>query len=150
MKYVYLDNAATTPIDEEVIEYMTEVLKFNFGNPSSIHAAGRTAKNTIEQARKKIAGLIGASPAEIVFTSGGTEANNMALKCSVRDMGVRRIISTPIEHHCVLHTLDRLDQDVQIELLEVNHLGEINLDQLERRLQASDEKNLGFHHVCKQ
>ena len=102
---IYLDNAATTPLLPEVIKTMTEVLTNTFGNPSSLHAEGRNARATIEEARKTVAKAIGASIGEIFFTSGGTESNNMALKCAVRDLGVKRIISSPIEHQCVLHSL---------------------------------------------
>ena len=103
---VYLDNAATTPLDPTVVTRMTEVLADIYGNPSSIHTEGRKAKNLIEQSRKLVADQIGCSPGEIIFTSGGTEANNMAIKCAVRDYGIRRVISTKLEHHCVIHTLD--------------------------------------------
>ena len=98
---VFLDNAATTPMSEEVIQAMIPIMREQFGNPSSIHADGRKVRATIEEARKKIANYIGASIGEVFFTSGGTESNNMALKCAVRDLGVTRIISSPIEHHCV-------------------------------------------------
>lgn len=140
---VYLDNAATTQVDPLVIDAMVAILKNEHGNPSSIHAEGRKAKNTIEQARKKIAQYIGASPSEIIFTSGGTEANNTALKCAVRDLGVERIISTPLEHHCVGHSLDRLEsQGVEVEYLAVKSCGNIHLEELENKLKASDKKTL--------
>ena len=140
---IYLDSAATTQVDPAVIEQMVDVLKNDFGNPSSIHGEGRKAKNRIEQARKVVAGHIGASTSEIVFTSGGTEANNMALKCAVRDMGVQRIISTPIEHHCVTHTLERLEkQGAEIQLLSVAHCGSIDLQELEQALASSEKKTL--------
>ncbi|MEL6864436.1 MAG: aminotransferase class V-fold PLP-dependent enzyme, partial [Bacteroidota bacterium] len=133
---VYLDNAATTAIRPEVIDAMTEVLQSFYGNPSSIHADGRKARSLVEQARKTVAYNIGASIGEIFFTSGGTESNNTALKCAVRDLGVRRIISSPIEHHCILHTLDRLRQTDEIEclLLDVNELGQPDLKQLAQLL----------------
>src|SRR5215475_2015581 len=103
---VYFDNAATTPLDKEVLEAMLPVMQKNFGNPSSIHAYGREARAVIEQSRKTISKLLNVSPSEIFFTSGGTEANNMALSCSIRDLGIRHVISSPIEHHAVLHTLE--------------------------------------------
>ena len=96
MKRIYLDNAATTAVAPEVVEAMLSVLKEHFGNPSSIHAEGRKVRALIEQARKSIAARIGASIGEVFFTSGGTEANNMAFKCAVRDLGVQRIISSPV------------------------------------------------------
>ncbi len=140
---VYLDNAATTPVDPKVVDAMTEILANRYGNPSSIHEEGRKAKNAIEQARKQIAQHIGASPSEIIFTSGGTEANNMALKCAVRDLGVERIISTRLEHHCVGHTLEKLAaKGVQIDYLSVKPCGNIKLDELESLLQSSSKKTM--------
>src|SRR5690554_3891451 len=113
---VYVDNAATTPIDPDVIEVMTETLKNDFGNPSSIHARGRQVKTIVEKARKTVAGLLNASPAEIFFTSGGTEANNMAIVRGIRDHGILHAITSPIEHHAVLHTLEELEKDGEIQL----------------------------------
>ncbi len=140
---VYFDNAASTPLDPKVIDYMTDILRNEYGNPSSIHTEGRKTKNTIEQARKRIASQIGASPSEIVFMSGGTEANNTALKCAVKDMGITRIISMPIEHHCVLNTLDKLQQDgVEICYLTVSQDGEIDLAVLEDLLSSDDQKTM--------
>jgi len=141
---IYLDNAATTPLLPEVVETMTHVLTQIYGNPSSLHAEGRNARATIEEARKTVANAIGASIGEIFFTSGGTESNNMALKCSVRDLGVKRIISSPIEHHCVLHSLERLQKNmgVEVKLLPVNEHGRLDLKVLEEWLADSDEKTL--------
>lgn len=141
---VYLDNAATTPICEEVIEVMTSCLRDLYGNPSSIHADGRKARAAIENARKTIASYLNASIGEIFFTSGGTESNNMAIKCAVRDLGVQRIISSPTEHHCVLHTLDTLENQQQVEVvyLSVDSRGRIDLQELERTLQGSQQKTL--------
>ncbi len=144
MKRVFFDNAATTPLLDEVIQAMEETMRHNNGNPSSIHAEGRKARAAIEQARKQIAKQIGASIGEIFFTSGGTESNNMALKCAVRDLGVQRIISTATEHHCVLHSLDALAQDRGTEVVFV-HLksnGQPDLLHLEQLLQQSDRKTL--------
>ncbi len=140
---IYLDNAATTPIETPVIEAMTKVMSENYGNPSSIHSEGRKSRSLIEEARKTVANCINASIGEVFFTSGGTESNNMAIKCSVRDLGVKRIITSPIEHHCVLHAIESLDADaVAVDFLEVDFKGRINLDQLEEFLVASDEKTL--------
>ena len=119
MKRIYLDNAATTPLCQEAAEAMYAIMQQEFGNPSSIYAEGRAARAIIEQARKTVAQHIGASIGEIFFTSGGTESNNMALKCAVRDLGVERIISSKTEHHCVLHSLERL---VESENIEVSYL----------------------------
>lgn len=141
---VYLDNAATTPILPHVIEAMTEVMNHTYGNPSSIHAEGRKAKNLLEQCRKRIASLIGASPSEITFTSGGTEANNMALKCAVRDLHIKRIITTPIEHHCVMHSIESIQKlyGIQVELLNVAADGSIRIEDLEEHLRSSSDKTL--------
>lgn len=141
---IYLDNAATTPVLPEVVEKMTQVLAHTYGNPSSLHAEGRNARATIEEARKSVANAIGASIGEIFFTSGGTESNNMALKCSVRDLGVKRIISSPIEHHCVLHSLERLQKtmDVEVKLLPVNEFGRLDMTVLKEWLADSEKKTL--------
>lgn len=136
---VYFDNAATTPLLPEVVEAMTDVLKNNFGNPSSIHAEGRKARTWIEDSRKKIALSLGVSIGEIFFTSCGTESNNMVLKNSVRDLQVKRIISSPTEHHCILHSLDRIaaeHPEVQINYLPVDSDGRPNLKVLEEWLKA--------------
>ena len=96
---VYLDNAATTPIDPQVFEAMIPVLKDGFGNPSSTHSFGRKIRSLIERARKNVAEHLNCSPSEIFFTSGGTEADNMAIQCAVKDLGVKHIITSSIEHH---------------------------------------------------
>ncbi|MBL7813748.1 MAG: cysteine desulfurase [Saprospiraceae bacterium] len=141
---VYFDNAATTPLDPSVIAVMTEAMNHLFGNPSSIHADGRMARAAIEEARKKVAKLIGASIGEVFFTSGGTEANNMVLKNAVRDLGVRRIISSPIEHHAVLHTLHNLKKTshIDVDMVAINEKGQISLDHLEDILRGSNVKTL--------
>ena len=141
---IYLDNAATTPIDPLVITSMTDALTNLYGNPSSIHADGRNARAAIEESRKKVAKLIGASIGEVFFTSGGTEANNMILKNAVRDLGVQRIISSPLEHHAVLHTLKSLTTttDVVVEMVEIDEKGHISLDNLIRLLRSSNLKTL--------
>lgn len=130
---VYLDNAATTPIAREVIEEIQPYLNNYFGNPSSTHAFGRKTKNAIEINRKKIADLIQAKNNEIIFTSGGTEADNMALRCAVFDLNVKRIITTKIEHHAVLHTAECLrdQENVEIIFLATDHNGNPDLVQLE-------------------
>lgn len=144
MKRIYFDNAATTPLAEEVIETMAKAMRENFGNPSSIYAEGRAARAAIEQARKEVAHRLGASIGEVFFTSGGTESNNMALKCAVRDLGVERIISSPIEHHCVLHSLDSLERFGQIERREVrlDAQGHPDMEHLEELLKSSDKKTM--------
>ena len=141
---VYLDNAATTPLRQEVLEAMMPFLTTNFGNPSSIHQEGRTTRAAIETARKTIAQLIGASTGEIFFTSGGTESNNMAIKCAVNDLGVKRIITSPAEHHCVKHSVEHLkDMElVSVELVKVDQYALPDLDHLEQLLKASDQPTL--------
>ncbi len=137
---IYLDNAATTPLRTEVIEEMNRCMRDIYGNPSSIHAEGRKARAAIEEARKTVANAIGASIGEVFFTSGGTESNNMAIKCSVRDLGVSRIISSPMEHHCVLHPLDVVKKHgVKIDLVEVDARGRINYEHLEQLLKAGGD-----------
>lgn len=144
MNRIYLDNAATTPISEEVIEVMTAFMRDHYGNPSSIHAQGRTVRAAIENARKTIARYLNASIGEIFFTSGGTESNNMALKCAVRDLGVKRFISSPIEHHCVLHTLDTLknSEDIEIDWVKLDQYGKVDLEHLECLLKESDSTTM--------
>lgn len=133
---VYFDNAATTPLSNEVIEDMSRCMQNIYGNPSSIHADGRQARAAIEDARKRIAKLIGASIGEIFFTSGGTESNNMVLKNAVRDLKIERIISSHLEHHCVSHSLEAIKRDTtcKINYLQVDKKGHILLDELEKLL----------------
>lgn len=138
MDRIYLDHAATTPIDPEVVDIMAETMRTYPGNPSSIHREGRTARARIEEARKDIASLLNASIGEIFFTSCGTESNNMALKCAVRDLGVQRIISTRTEHHAVLHTVQRLEgEGVQIEFVSQEANGKVDLEHLQELLEQS-------------
>ncbi len=142
MQRVYFDNAATTPISEEVINAMLPVLRGQFGNPSSIHAEGRSVRSLLESARKTVARCINAGTAEIFFTSGGTESNNMAIKCAVRDLGVQRIISTPIEHHCGLHAIEAVEKNEGVEAvwLPVDLRGHVDLAILEQTLANSGGK----------
>lgn len=140
---IYLDNAATTPIDPQVVEAMLPILKENFGNPSSIHNHGRIARSIIEKARKQIAAHFSASPAEFFFTSGGTEADNMILRCSVEDLGVKRIITSPIEHHAVLHTSEFLAKHgVKVELVKLDEKGKVDLAYLEQLLKDDADKTM--------
>lgn len=141
---VYFDNAATTPLRQEVIEAMTTVMTQCFGNPSSPHSFGRTAKSHLETARKGIANLLQADPQEIIFTSGGTESDNMILHCAVKDIGVQTLISSPIEHHAILHAMEALEKTngVKIKYVDVDENGCIRLSHLEDLLQADDTKKL--------
>src|SRR5690554_659521 len=120
MKKVYFDNAATTEMREDVISCITEVMKTEFGNPSSTHSYGRSSKSLIENARKEIASHLNVSASEIIFTSGGTEADNLIINSAVRDLGVKRIITTKIEHHAVLHTVEWLKDRYGIQVDFVN------------------------------
>src|ERR1700749_1194281 len=113
---VYLDNAATTPLDPQVIKEMYKVMETNFGNPSSIHAHGREARALIEKARKTIANLLHTSPAEIFFTSSGTEADNTAIRSGIVDHHMTHAITTRLEHHAVIHTLEAMEKAGTIKL----------------------------------
>lgn len=145
---VYLDNAATTPMSEEVLQEMIPVLKEQFGNPSSTHAFGRQVRSKIEIARRKVASLINAEPGEIVFTSGGTEADNMAIRCSVHDLGVNHIISSKIEHHAVLHTVEEMEQHgVEVSFVNLDEQGHVDLQHLETLLQKEGKTLVSLMHA---
>src|ERR671939_1727440 len=116
MNRIYFDNAATTPLDKEVLEAMLPYLTTHFGNPSSIYSYGRETRLAIENARKTVARILNAHPAEIFFTSGGTESSNTAINAAVRDLGCRRIITSQIEHHATLHTVEYLHCNDDVEL----------------------------------
>ncbi|PIF01544.1 MAG: cysteine desulfurase [Maribacter sp.] len=144
MKNVYLDNAATTQVREEVIEKMQKALKDYYGNPSSTYSYGRTSKTAVESARKTIAKELKAHPSEIIFTSGGTEADNMILKSAVRDLGVEKIITSRIEHHAVLHTAQDLakEYNTALEFVDLDGDGVPQLPHLEQLLQEDGTKKL--------
>ena len=138
MQRVYFDNAATTPISEEVINAMLPILRGQYGNPSSIHAEGRSVRAAVESARKAVAQSIGAGTGEIFFTSGGTESNNMAIKCAVRDLEVQRIISSPTEHHCGTHAIETMEKSgVEVVWLPVDAVGRPDYQALETALANS-------------
>ena len=144
MKRIYLDNAATTALDPLVLEAMMPYLTSHFGNPSSIYSYGRESRMAIENARKSVANILGAHPAEIFFTSGGTESSNTAILAAVRDLGCKHIITSQIEHHATLHTVEYLQDCGEVVLSYVKLLsdGHIDLDDLEKRLSESKEKCL--------
>lgn len=146
---IYFDNAATTPMHPEVLEAMIPVLNNQFGNPSSIHAFGRETRALIENARKTVARLLNAAPSEIFFTSGGTEADNMAIRRTIHDKGIRHAISAATEHHAVSHTLEELEKEGVIELhnLEVDSQGHIDLNQLESLLQKHSSAFVSLMHA---
>jgi cysteine desulfurase len=145
---IYLDNAATTPLDPQVLEAMLPWLSNNFGNPSSIHGHGRVVKSAIETARKTVANLLNAAPAEIFFTSGGTEADNTAIGCAIESYNITHAISSPLEHHAVLHTLEHLAKKgvVKLSLVNVNQEGDIDLNHLEELLKTSPRSLVSLMH----
>lgn len=144
MNRIYFDNAATTALDEEVFQAMMPYFTEKFGNPSSIYSYGRETKIAIETARKSVAKLLNAHPAEIFFTSGGTESDNTAIYAAVRDLGCRHIITSSIEHHAVTHSVQHLDNldMVKVSYVKVLPDGHIDLEDLEKLLAASEEKTL--------
>lgn len=141
---IYFDNAATTALDKEVLEAMMPYLTEKFGNPSSIYSYGRETRIAIEAARKSVAKILNAHPAEIFFTSGGTESTNTAIHAAVRDLGCKHIITSRIEHHAVSHTVEHLDN---LDVVKVSYVkllpdGHIDLEDLEKLLAASEDKTL--------
>ena len=144
MERIYFDNAATTPLDPLVLEAMMPYLTEKFGNPSSIYSYGRETRMAVENARKAVAKILNAHPAEIFFTSGGTESSNTAIYGAVRDLGCKALITSRIEHHATLHTAERVASEYQIPLHYVKLLpgGHVDLDDLEKLLSQSQEKCL--------
>lgn len=149
MKSVYLDNAATTALRPEVVERMTQVLQENYGNASSTHSFGRASKSLLEQCRKNIASYFKVSASEIVFTSGGTEADNLALRSAVRDLGVTEIITSRIEHHAVLHTAEQLQKEYNVRLsyVDLDDCGLVDYSHLQELLQTSDKAIVSLMHI---
>lgn len=146
---VYLDNAATTPIDPEVMKAMYAVMENTYGNPSSIHSHGREARTLIEKSRKTIANLLHTSPAEIFFTSSGTEADNMAIRCGIHDHGIKHAITSRTEHHAVLHTMEALEKAGAIKLsyVDIDGKGTIDYDHLEKLLKDNDRSFVSLMHA---
>ena len=144
MSIIYLDNAATTPIDTKVIERVTEVMTTVYGNPSSTHQVGRKAKSVVEAARKSIAKHFNVTAGEVVFTAGGSEADNLILRNAIVHLGVKRIITTNIEHHAVLHTIEALADEfnITIDFLELDERGVVNYSQIEALLNSNKDKTL--------
>ncbi|HCA82285.1 MAG TPA: cysteine desulfurase [Flavobacteriales bacterium] len=149
MERIYLDNAATTALDPEVLDAMLPLMRDDFGNPSSTHHFGRKTRSAIETARKTIANLLNASPGEIIFTSGGTEADNTAIIRSVIDLGVRHIVSSPLEHHAVLHTIEEAEKQygVRVTWLDANSNGHLDLTQIEQSLKTNDKTLVSLMHA---
>ncbi|MGB0973579.1 MAG: cysteine desulfurase family protein [Flavobacteriaceae bacterium] len=144
MKKVYFDSAATTQVSDNVVKAMTACLTNDYGNPSSTHGFGRSAKALIEQARKNIAKQLRVTPAEIIFTSGGTEADNFVLNSAVRDLGVKRIITSKIEHHAIGHTCDTLQTcyNTVVDYVSLDENGSVQLESLKTLLEEDKGKTL--------
>ena len=147
--FVYFDNAATTPLDPEVLEAMMPFLNQHYGNPSSLHGPGRQVRAAIENARKTVAHLLNAAPAEIIFTSGGTEADNYAAFGSIRTLGLKHAITSPLEHHAVLHPLQALEKTGEIELHYLRHddRGVLDLAHLEELLATQSRTFVSLMHA---
>lgn len=146
---VYLDNAATTPLDKEVLDAMLPYMQQHFGNPSSIHSYGRQTRAAIEQARRSIAKSLNVSPGEIFFTSGGTEADNMAIRCSIEHFGLKHAITSPLEHHAVLHTLETLAHKgiIKLSLVRIKPDGHVDLAHLEELLKDNARSMVSLMHA---
>tara|TARA_B110000014_G_scaffold118352_1_gene81227 strand:+ start:269 stop:715 length:447 start_codon:yes stop_codon:yes gene_type:complete len=146
---VYFDNAATTPIAIEVIDLMTEMMKSDYANPSSVHHGGRKSKTIIENARKSVASFLNTSPGNIFFTSGGTEADNMAIRCGILDNNISHAVTSLISHHAVLHPLENLEKSGIIDLtyIKFDNNGVIDLNALEDILKKKT-KNFCFNYAC--
>jgi cysteine desulfurase len=146
---VYLDNAATTPLDSEVIKAMCTVMETTYGNPSSIHAHGREARALIERSRKTIANLLHTSPAEIFFTSSGTEADNTAIRCGITDNNITHAITTHIEHHAVVHTLEAMEKasTIKLSFVNVDSKGNVDYAHLEQLLQDNERSFVSLMHA---
>jgi cysteine desulfurase len=150
MERIYLDNAATTPIDKEVLAEMVHVMNNYYGNPSSIHAQGREVRTLIEKARKTVSGLLNATPAEVFFTSGGTEADNTAIRCGIAAYNIKHAITSKIEHHAVEHTLNMLLKEGVIDKLSfvnIDEKGNIDYNHLEELLKNNERTFVSLMHA---
>lgn len=146
---VYLDNAATTAMDDRVIDAMLPFMRNHYGNPSSVHSFGREVRTAIERSRKKVAELLNATPSEIFFTSGGTEADNTAIVCGIESHGIKHAITSPLEHHAVLHTLEMCEKKghIKLSILDVNKKGELDMNQLEDLLKTNPKSLVSLMHA---
>src|SRR6185436_18998830 len=143
MNRIYFDNAATTALDKEVLDAMLPYMTEKFSNPSSIYSYGRESRLAIENARKSVAKILNAHPGEIFFTSGGTESNNTAIAAAIHDLGCRHIISSPIEHHAVLHTVEHYGSgEVSLSYVKLLPNGHVDLDDLEQQLAIHEKRCL--------
>ena len=149
MKSIYLDNAATSQVRDEVIDAMSTVLKSNYGNASSMHGFGRSSKSIIESCRKRIASHFNALSSEIIFTAGGTEADNLVLHSAVRDLKVTHVITSKIEHHAVLHTIEQLaaEHKITVSYVDVFQNGTIDYQHLKNLLKSTEKTLVSLMHV---
>ena len=149
MKKVFFDNAATTPMAPEVIDVMTDIMKNHYGNPSSQHSFGRATRSIIETSRKKIANFLNTSPGNIFFTSGGTEADNMAIKCGIKDHNITHAITSKLSHHAVLHPLEELEKSgvIKLSYVEVNEKGQVSLSNLKELLESHPRTFVSILHA---
>jgi cysteine desulfurase len=150
MERVYLDNAATTPLDKDVMAEMVNVMSNYYGNPSSIHAQGREVRTLIEKARKTVSGLLNATPAEVFFTSGGTEADNTAIRCGIAAFNIKHAITSKIEHHAVEHTLNMLLKEGVIDKLSfvnIDEKGNVDYNHLEELLKNNERSFVSLMHA---
>ena len=146
---VFFDNAATTPMAPEVIDVMTDIMKNHYGNPSSQHSFGRATRSIIETSRKKIANFLNTSPGNIFFTSGGTEADNMAIKCGIKDHNITHAITSKLSHHAVLHPLEELEKSgvIKLSYVEVNEKGQVSLSNLKELLENNPRTFVSILHA---
>lgn len=148
-KRVFLDNASTTPIAPEIIDMMSEMMKSHFANPSSIHSYGRESKIVVEGARKKIAELLNTSPGSIFFTSGGTEADNMAIKCAIHDHKITHAITSRLSHHAVLFPLEDLEKEglIKLSYVDIDKSGVISMSHLKELLSSNPRTFVSIMHA---
>ena len=146
---VFFDNAATTPMAPEVIDVMTDIMKNHYGNPSSQHSFGRATRSIVETSRKKIANFLNTSPGNIFFTSGGTEADNMAIKCGIKDHNITHAITSKLSHHAVLHPLEELEKSgvIKLSYVEVNEKGQVSLSNLKELLESHPRTFVSILHA---
>jgi len=146
---IYFDNAATTALDKEVLDAMLPFMTEHYGNPSSIHSFGRKTRAAIEGSRKIIAKSLNVSPSEILFTSGGTEADNMAIRCCIHDLGIKHAITSKIEHHAVLHTLEALEYEglIKLSFVKTSADGHIDLNHLDQLLSENERTFVSLMHA---
>ena len=144
MSTIYLDNAATTKVRDEVVDAMSTVIKNEYGNPSSTHSYGRSSKSIVELSRKEISDILNVKSSEIIFTSGGTEGDNMIIRNCVNNLDIRHIITSKIEHHAVTHTIDDLlnTDKIKVSFVKLSKSGDVDLEDLENILKNSNQKCL--------